>query len=427
VAERARIVDHEPERNEVLAPEREEWKVRGEPEAEPEHAPHRPEDEPNRVERTRGFLSRHKGLVLLFLAVVAVAGYFVWQYYSVRESTDDAQIDAHIVPVGARVGGTVTQVMVNDNEYVEAGKVLVQLDPTDYQVALAKARADLADAEAGARAAQTGVPIANASTRSQLAGAEATLNASQRQVEAANAQLRQAQANWTKANADLQRMKALVQKDEISRQQYDAAVAAEEATRAGVETARAQVAAAEGHVAEAQAGVAGARTGPQQVQVTEARTGSAQASVERYRAAVKQAELNLEYATIKAPQAGIVSKRNVEVGQVIQPGQPVVALVALDDIWVTANFKETQLKKMRVGDEAKIHVDAYDRDFKAHVDSIGGATGARFSLLPPENATGNYVKVVQRVPVKLVFEPGQDPQHQLRPGMSAEPTVMLKH
>src|SRR5205085_8338628 len=144
------------------------------------------------------------------------------------------------------------------------------------------------------------------------------------------------------------------------------------------------------------------------------------------RAAVQQAELNLQYATIRAPQSGIVSKRNVEVGQVIQPGQPVVALVALEEIWVTANYKETQLKKMRVGDPATVHVDAYDRDYKAHVDSLGGATGARFSLLPPENATGNYVKVVQRVPVKLFLEPNQDPQHLLRPGMSAEPTVIVK-
>jgi membrane fusion protein (multidrug efflux system) len=218
-------------------------------------------------------------------------------------------------------------------------------------------------------------------------------------------------------------MKQLIAKDEVSRQQYDATVASEQGARATVEAAQAAVATAQSHVAQADAAVRNAQTGPQQVRVTEARAGSAQAAVEKAQATLAQAMLNLQYCTIRAPQAGIVSKRTVEVGQTIQPGQPLVALVDLSDLYVTANFKENQLKSMRPGQPAQIHVDAFDRDLKGHVDSIGGATGGKFSLLPADNATGNFVKVVQRVPVKLVFDAGEDPEHKLRPGMSVVPTV----
>jgi membrane fusion protein (multidrug efflux system) len=237
----------------------------------------------------------------------------------------------------------------------------------------------------------------------------------------------EAQANYNKAASDLNRMKQLVAKDEISQQQYDAAVAAAQAQEASVARAQAQLAAAQSHEAESRAAISAARTAPQQISATQARAGAAEASVGQARAQLQQAELNLQYTTIKAPEAGIVDKRTVEPGQVIQAGQPLLSIVYISDLWVTANFKETQLHYMKVGDPAEISVDAYGgRKYRGHVDSIGGATGARFSLLPPENATGNYVKVVQRIPVKVVFEPNQDVQV-LRPGMSVTVDVKTKH
>jgi len=238
--------------------------------------------------------------------------------------------------------------------------------------------------------------------------------------------VREAQANYERVSKDLERFKQLISKDEISRQQYDAAIAQEAAAKATLDAANSAVATAESHIAQARAGVRQAGTAPQQVAVSRSRAGSASALAQRAQSTVAAAQLNLQYTTVKAPANGIVSKRSVEVGQVVQPGQPLCALVNLDDIYVTANFKETQLKDMKVGQPVTIKVDAYDNELKGHVDSIGGATGARFSLLPPENATGNYVKVVQRVPVKIVFEPGQDPDKKLRPGMSVTPTVITK-
>ncbi len=388
-----------------------------------------PEEDDTRAERkkgVKGYLRQHPavrfgliGAVILLL----VAGFFVWKYYSVRESTDDAQVDGHITPISSRVGGTVTAVQFQDNQYVEAGTVLVELDPKDYQVAVDRAKAELADAQAGYAAARTNVPITHISTTTGIETAQANRNAAQKEVDAATARLREAQANYDKVAKDLQRMKELVSKDEVSRQQYDAAVAAEQAARATVDAAGAAVATAQSHVIQADAALRSAQTGPQQVQVTQAKAGSAEAAVQKAQAALSQALLNLQYCTVRAPQAGVVSKRSVEVGQTIQPGQPLAALVNLQNIYVTANFKENQLKSMRPGQPVMVHVDAFDKDLKGHVDSIGGATGARFSLLPADNATGNYVKVVQRVPVKIVFDPGEDSQHRLRPGLSVVPTV----
>ncbi len=386
-------------------------------------------EDASRKSRARGFFREHpnaRWIMLLALIVAVAAGAYVWHYYSVRESTDDAQIDGHIGPISSRVPGTAIQVNFEDNQQVKAGDILVQLDPKDYEVALARARADLADAQAAARAAQTGVPITSTTTTSQTSTAEANLNASHKEVDAAKARLLEAQANYNKVSQDLKRYQQLLAKDEISRQQYDAAVAAEQGASATVEAARAAVAAAESHVRQAEAGVRSAQTGPQQIQVTNARAKAAEAAVQRAQAAVQQAELNLSYTTIRAPFAGIISKRNVEPGQVVQAGQPLFSIVNLDDIWVTANFKETQLEHMRAGQSVKIHVDTYDHDYDGYVENIGAATGARFSLLPPENATGNYVKVVQRIPVRLRFNKGVDPNHTLRPGMSVEPTVITK-
>ncbi len=380
-------------------------------------------------ERARGYLREHPGVMwglIIGVVVVAVVVTLVWHYYATHESTDDAEIDGHIAPVSARISGTAVRVLVDDNQFVERGTVLVELDPKDYQVALEKAKADLADAEAAAAAARTGVPVTSANTASALATAHATVAAAEKEADSAQAQFRRAQADWTKAKADVDRYAGLYQKQEISRQQYDTAVAAEEMTRASVESARANVSAAQSRVVQAQAQVQAARTAPQQIKITEQRAGAASAQVEQKRAALQQAELNLQYATIVAPVSGIISKRNVEPGQVVQPGQPLVSIVNLQDLWTTANFKETQLKNMKVGQAATIKVDAYGTEYKGHVDSIGGATGARFSLLPPENATGNFVKVVQRVPVKIVFDKGQDVEHKLRPGMSVVPTVLTK-
>jgi membrane fusion protein (multidrug efflux system) len=394
-------------------------------------------------------------IIAAVVAVLVVIAAVIWLMSRGHESTDDAQIDGHITQIAARVGGTVIKVAVDNNDKVAGGAVLVQIDPRDYQVAVDRARAELADAEAQAAAARTGVPIAQVETRSGVSTAsggveeaEAGVGSAEQQIEAAKANLASAQARQrereataTKAAHDVERFRGLVQKDEISQQQFDAAVAASDAAKANLDAAKSDVIAAQAAIAVAQqraaqarataaqarASLATARTAPQQLQVTQARAAAADARVKQAQAALEQAEFNLQYTNVKAPTAGVVSRKTVEVGQVIQAGQPLLALVALQDVWVTANFKETQLRDMRAGQRAVVEVDGLGgKEFKGHVDSIAAATGAKFSLLPPENATGNYVKVVQRVPVKIVFEPGQDPNQLLRPGMSVTPTVYVK-
>ncbi len=398
-----------------------------------------------------------KGVLLLMLVALILGGIWYWRYSLIRESTDDAQIDGHLHPVSARVGGTVLRLLVQDNQYVQAGTVLVQLDPKDYEVALDKARANLAETEASLHVSRIEIPITSTTTSSQLSGAEAgvgevdaAIAAAKRSVAAARARLdsmqakaQEAKANYVRAARDLDRMKALVAKEEISQQQYDLAVASAESYRAQVDSAQSQVREAEAGIrvaesqvaqqqarlVQAQTAVKSAGTAPELVAVTRARAESTAARVQQMKAAVEQAELNLRYTTVHAPASGVISQRSVEVGQVVQPSQPLLAVVPLDldNIWVTANFKETQLKNMRPGQTVIVSVDALgSREFKGHVDSIAAATGARASLLPPENATGNFVKVVQRIPVKIVFEKDQDPGHQLRPGMSVVPTVLTK-
>jgi membrane fusion protein (multidrug efflux system) len=385
--------------------------------------------QPSRKERAAGFVRaypRAKWILPILGLLVLAGGIMVWHYYSNRESTDDAQIDGHIHPISARVSGTVLRVLHDDNETVPPGTLLVELDPKDYQVALDRARADLANAQASATAAHVDVPLTTTTSSNMLAASTAAVNAADRDIQAAEAGVQQAQANATKAASDLKRMEQLVEKDEVSRQQFDAAVAAASAAKATLEQANANVASARNRAAQARAQAAAAGTVPEQIRMTRARAGAATADVQKYQAALEQAELNLQYTRIYAPVTGVLSKRNVEPGQVIQAGQPLFSIVDLDDIWVTANFKETQLKNMAPGQKATVKVDAYGRDYSAVVESIGGATGSRFSVLPPENATGNYVKVVQRVPVRIRFDRGQDPNHLLRPGMSVEPTVRTK-
>jgi len=376
-----------------------------------------------------GFFREHPQAGWIMAAVVIallVGSVFIWRYYSVRESTDDAQIDGHINPISPRVSGTVVRVLHDDNELVQAGTLLVEMDPRDYEVAVDRARADLANMQASSTAANVGVPLIQTTSSSQLLAADANVKASEREIESARARLIESQSNYAKVAADLKRMEMLITRDEISHQQYDATVAAYNSAKANVDAASAGVSAAESRAAQAQAQAEAARTVPDQLKVTRARAGAASAEVQRTVSALAQAELNLKYTRIYAPVTGVLSKRNVEPGQVLQAGQPVFSIVDVEDIWTTVNFKETQLKNMQVGQKAKIKVDAYGREYNGTVESIGAATGARFSLLPPENATGNYVKVVQRIPVRIRFDKGQDPNHQLRPGMSVETTVLTQ-
>ena len=379
-------------------------------------------------------------MYLIIAALVVLAGaFFGWRYFSSYESTDDAQVDGHLMPISSRISGYVSKVNVNDNEYVQAGTVLVEIDPRDYQVAVDQARAQAANAEAIAHSMGIDVPVASVNTSSQVstseadvANAEAGITVAEQQLDAARAQLAQAQANDVKAQNDLARYKQLVDKQEISQQTYDQAVAAATASTAGVAAAKASVAGAAQQVtqaharlAQAQAGWRSSQTGPQQVASIHARALSAEAAAKEKQAALEMAELNLQYTKIIAPVSGVVMK-SVEVGMNVQPGQQLLNVVPLDDVWITANFKETQLKNMKPGQHADIKADSNGRTYQGRVDSIAGSSGARTSLLPPENATGNYVKVVQRVPVKITLNPGQNADHSLRLGMSVEPKVFLK-
>ena len=392
------------------------------------------------VSTRRSSRSKFRRVFLVPLAVVVVVGSIVlWRYFSSYESTDDAQVDVHLYPVSARVSGYVIKVNVNDNEYVKHGTVLVEVDPKDYEVALARAQADLANAEATAKSLNLNVPITSVNTSSQLKSAasdvenaKAGIIAAQKQLAAAHAQVEQAEANDVKAQDDLRRYKRLVEKQNVSEQTYDQAVAAAKASTATVAASKANEAAAEQAVqqasdrlAQAQAGHRAAQTGPQQVASTHARALAAVADVQQKRAALQQAELNLQYTKIAAPVDGLVNK-TVVVGLNIQPGQQLLTVVPLDEVWITANFKETQLRAMKPGQRVKIEVDSDGRTYKGHVDSIAGATGPLFSLLPPENATGNYVKIVQRIPVKIVLDPGENRDRRLRPGMNVEPKVYLR-
>jgi len=394
--------------------------------------------------------------ILVGVAVLVGLGVGAWFYLTRnRESTDDAQVDAHVTPVAARVGGTVLRVPVADNQPVEAGTVLVEIDPREYQIALDRARAELANAEAELAAANANVPITATSTSSGVAtahsGVEQALSLAeeaQHNLDAAEARLTTARAKVTGEEAtasrderDVARLKGLLAKDEVSQQQYDAAVAQADSSKADVAVARSQVREAEFAVQVArgrlgQSKVAQqvastdlktAETAPQQVAAMKARAQSSEARVKQAQAAVGRAELDLEHTVVKASIKGVVSRKSAETGQVIQPGQPLMTLIPLEQVWITANFKETQLEDMRVGQRVTIDVDAYGgKEFSGKVDSIAAATGSRFSLLPPENATGNFVKVVQRVPVKIVLDAGQDPEHLLRPGMSVTPTVFTR-
>jgi membrane fusion protein (multidrug efflux system) len=383
---------------------------------------------------------RNKTVILVVaILVVLVGGFFLWRYLRTYESTDDAQVDVHLYPVSARISGYVVKVNVDDNQWVQQGAVLVEIDPKDFEVAVAQAQANLANAEATAQSLNITVPITSTNTSSQLQStasgienSQAGIIAAERQLSAAHAQVEEAEANDVRAQLDLHRYKLLVDKREIAQQVYDQAVAAAKAGTAAVAAARANESAAQQFVqqaqsrlVEAQANHQSAETGPQQVSSTKARVRAAIADVEEKRALLEQAQLNLKYTKIVAPVSGEVNK-SVVVGLNVQAGQQLLTVVPLDEIWITANFKETQLRRMLVGQKAKIHVDSTGRSLNGHVDSIAGATGPTFSLLPPENATGNYVKIVQRIPVKIILEQGENRDHLLRPGMNVVPDVYLQ-
>ncbi|MGH9357266.1 MAG: efflux RND transporter periplasmic adaptor subunit [Terriglobia bacterium] len=408
-----------------------------------QHAGLEPDTTQPESERPRGVSAtpkrKSKLPIIIAAVIVIVVAILVWRHYAGWISTDDAQIDGYIYPISSRVKGHVTKVLVENTQEVQKGAVLVQLDPSDYQVAVEHAKAQLANAQATAQGARAGVPISSVNTLSQVhsAGADvesaqAGIGAAEKQFQASEARLQAAEADNVKSQLDLKRYQQLIGKEEISAQRYDQAVAAAKSSAATVAAAEASAAAAQQQVAQmrsrltqATAGLRYAQTRPEQVRVIRARAKAAAAAVQAAEAALHQAELNLQYTTIDAPVSGVIGKRTVVAGQNIGTGQALMAIVPVEDIWVTADFKETQLRQMHVGQPVKIYVDAYGRDYDGRVDGIAGATGVQFSLLPPENATGNYVKVVQRVPVRILFRNGQDPKHLLRVGMSVEPRVKV--
>jgi len=388
-------------------------------------------------------------------AILLAALLGLYLYFHNRESTDDAQVDGHITPIAAKIYGRVAKVMVKDNQPVKAGQVLVQLDPADYQAALDQAKAALALAEGEARSAGVDVPRTSEDTASgtssaqaQLAGSQADLMRAQATYEQsqtadlayAQANIEKSRANAQLAQADLARYLPLMEKGEISKQQYDAAKANADATASAlnadqqklvqaqrnVEISHAQLEAAKARVLQAQAGVASAHADIKRVAMRSADAQAKLAKVEQARAQVEAARLNFTYCNVVAPIDGVVTHKQAEDGQIVQQGQGLMVIVPLQDVWVTANFKETQLRKMRPGQKAYVEVDTYGKTFSGHVDSLAGATGAVVSLLPPENATGNFVKVVQRIPVKIVLDPISPDVAVLRPGMNVDATVVTK-
>jgi membrane fusion protein (multidrug efflux system) len=387
--------------------------------------------------------SRRRGIIIVVVAIIVVAAVAFWWHSTFSEDTDDAQVNGHLIQVSSRISGQVIKVYVEENRMVKAGDVIAELDPRDYQVAVENAEASLASAQANAAAANVNVPLTTVNVGSNLgvagadvSGAHASVEQALGQVAAAHARVVQAQANNAKAQADLERYKPLVEKDVISKQQFDAAVAAAAADAAAVQDAIASeqaaqdgVRVAKGREAQALAQLKYAQTGPQQIAAQNAKAKQAMAQVQQAQAQLDQAKLNLSYCKIVAPEAGIVTRKSVEVDQNVSVGQNMLTLVSLNDIWITANFKETQLRHMQAGQPVEIEVDATGKTYKGKVTQIGGATGSVLSLFPPENATGNYVKVVQRVPVRIDFTDlqNEDPNHELRPGLSVEPKVRVKN
>jgi membrane fusion protein (multidrug efflux system) len=395
-----------------------------------------PDDKPEKPK------SRRRFIVIAVLALLVVGGLLFWWHSSYYEDTDDAQVNGHLIQISSRIAGQVIKVNVDENQSVKKGDLLVEIDPKDFQVAVQQAEANLQSAEANYEGAKVNVPVTTINTGSTLtsagadvSGSSAQVSQAEEQLTAARARVVQAQANATKSQADLERYKPLVERDVISKQQFDAAVAAADGNKAALAEARANVTAGEQAVrvardslARSQAALKFAQTAPKQIAIQKAKADQAGAQVAQAQAQLDQARLNLSYTKIIAPEDGIVTRKSVEINQNVSVGQNMMTLVSLDDIWITANFKETQLEHMRAEQPVVISVDAYGgRKYDGKVTQIGGATGSVLSLFPPENATGNYVKVVQRVPVRIdLAKPEQNSDHLLRPGLSVEPKVTVK-
>src|SRR5713101_798823 len=378
--------------------------------------------------------------ILILIAAIAVAGASLWWVHSQNyESTDDAQIEGHLDLVSSRISGTVLSInpKVENNRFVEVGTLLMELDPRDYAAELEHAKANLVTKVAEAHSAQVTVPIVDASAFGQLHSAEAanaqalaSVESEQANLVAAQHKLRQDEAIYARAERDRVRYQALVEKHEISRSDYDAreteaaaGAQAVEADRAAIVSREQKIAEARSLVVQREAQIEAARIAPQQVADARAKSESAGGHMEQARADLRSAQLNLSYTKVYAPISGVIGRKTVELGHRVQPGQGLLVIVPLDDIWITANFKETQLKRMRPGQLVTIRVDTFGRNYQGNVESLPGAAGPLFSLFPPENSTGNYVKVVQRFPVRIRLNKDQDPEHRLRPGMSVEPTV----
>jgi membrane fusion protein (multidrug efflux system) len=390
-----------------------------------------------------GAVKRYRKVLFIAAVVVVLAGSAVsWIYFSSYESTDDAQVDGHLHPISARISGTILRVNpeVEDSHFVQAGTILAELDPADFQAERDRAQAEYERLQAGSIAAEKDITVISSGSYGRLELATAAISEAEDSVasekaalQAAEARLAGAEANFKRAEADRQRYEKLLARHEISQSEYDR-VATEASTdheavtagQADTLAAQKRIAQAQSRMAERKADLLSAGSAPQQIASSRAKAAAAVSEVSRAHAQLTTAQLNLGYTQIIAPVSGIIGRKTVEAGQRVQPGQQLLTIIPVDDLWITANFKETQLKKMKPGQAVTILVDSSGRDYRGHIDSLGGATGSRFSLLPPENATGNYVKVVQRVPVRIVLDPGENNDHRLRPGMSVEPKVQVR-
>ena len=377
---------------------------------------------------------------IVIVLIIAICG--GWYLYSRGiEDTDDAQVDGHLVPIASRVEGTIQTVTVDDNQTVKAGTTLVQLDPRDSQIALDQAQAQYEQAAAQSAASDPNLPMTRimnesdfASDSAGIAGAQAAVESAQHDLAGAIAQLKESQAIDERAQANFQRYATLMQKNEVSRADYDQYKATAVAQVQTVAANQAAVESAEKVVVQRQAQLDQQRTklqesrnsAPLRLAMREADIKGQKANAEAAQAAFEKAKLNLAYTSILAPVSGVVTQRSAEPGARVSPGEQQMMIVQTDDLWVTANFKETQLERMRPRQRVTIHVDAMHQDFAGTVESMPAITGSRTSVLPPENATGNYVKVIQRMPVRIRFNPGQKDLDKLRPGMSVEPKVYVE-
>ncbi len=405
-----------------------------------------PEEKPAPVKEDRPSLRKRLGrrplIAAAALIVLIAGGLAARSYFGSYESTDDAQVDGHLHPVSARINGTIVRVNpdVENNHFVTAGTVLAVIDPADFQAERDRDQAEYERLKSGSLAAAKDITVISSGSNGRLevasaavTEAEDSLAAEKASLQVAEARLAQAEANSHRAEADRQRYEQLLAKHEISQSEYDRLATdattthqASIAARADIITAQRRIAQAQSRLAERKADLLAARSAPQQIASSQARAAAAVSEASRAKAQLTAAELNLNYTQIIAPVSGIIGRKTVEAGQRVQPGQQLLTIIPLDDIWITANFKETQLRNMQPGQRVTIYADSTGRDYRGHIDALGGATGSKFSLLPAENATGNYVKVVQRVPVRIVLEQGENADHRLRPGMSVEPKVMLR-